>query len=124
MLVEINGKPRPAILVQFAKNEGRATVLCGTGTHRPELAVIEVPHQSAAGKALRLEKDTYFYADNVRSVRISHLQAREGLCPPSLFLQVRILVDGAMSNQSHQQLIKDLAEGAAADPIASSGGPD
>ncbi|MCY1000182.1 hypothetical protein OWM54_23875 [Myxococcus sp. MISCRS1] len=123
MLVEINGKPRPAILVQFALNEGRATVLCGTGTRRTELAVIEVPYQSAAGKALRLEKDTYFYADQVRSVRTSHLQACEGHCSPSLFLQVRILVDGAMSALSHQQLTKDLAEGAAPDPIVSAGGP-
>lgn len=120
--VEINGKPRPAILVRLVEGEGRAVVLCGTGTYRSEFAVIEVPQVSAAGKSLRLEKDTYFYADQLKNVRLSHLKARDGHCPPDLFLQVRLLVEGALLALTHQQLTKDLAEGAVPEPIVASSG--
>ncbi len=116
--VEINGKPRPAIVVRLFQKEGRAVVLCGTGTQRSELVVLAVPQTTAAGKALRLTKDTYFYADQLRSVRLSHLQPEEGYCPPALFLQVRLLVEGALSVLASGELTKDLAEGAAPEPVA------
>ena len=116
--VEINGKPRPAIVVRIFQKEERAVVLCGTGTQRSELVVLAVPQMTAAGKALRLTKDTYFYADQLRSVRLSHLQPGEGHCPPALFLQVRLLVEGALSVLAPGELTKDLATGAAPEPVA------
>lgn len=120
--VEINGKPRPAIVVRLFQEEGRAVVLCGTGTERSELAVIQVPYMTAAGRALRLTKDTYFYADQLRNVRLSHLQPQEGLCTPELFLQVRLLAEGALLVLTAGQQTKDLAEGAAPEPLPSGTG--
>jgi hypothetical protein len=110
--VEIGGAPHPAIVVRLVSGENRAIVLCGTGTKRAEYAVIEVQSRSAAGKALELAKDTFFYATQLRSVRLSHLRARSGRCPPALFLQVRLLVEGALSILTSAQQIQDLAEDA------------
>ncbi|MFP2925624.1 hypothetical protein ACLESO_10470 [Pyxidicoccus sp. 3LG] len=108
-------------MVRVFEKEDRAVVLCGTGTRRSELVVIEVPRASAAGKALRLDKDTYFYANQLRNVRLSHLRPLGGSCPPGLFLQVRVLVEGALPLLT-QELTKDLAEGAAPQPLPPDGG--
>lgn len=110
--VDVGGAPHPAIVVRLVPGENRAIVLCGTGTRRPEYAVIEVPGKSAAGKALGLTKDTFFYATQLRSVRLSHLRADTGHCPPGLFLQVRLLVEGALSILTPAQQTQDLAEDA------------
>jgi hypothetical protein len=110
--VDIGGTPHPAIVVRLVPDEGRAIVLCGTGTKRAEYAVIEVPSKSAAGKALGLTKDTFFYANQLRTVRLGHLRVHTGLCPPALFLQVRLLVEGALSLLTPAEQTKDLAEDA------------
>ncbi|KFA92908.1 hypothetical protein [Archangium violaceum] len=105
-------------MVRLISDQGRAIVLCGTGTKRAEYAVIEVPGKSAAGKALGLDKDTFFYATQLRSVRLDHLRVRHGHCPPALFLQVRILVEGALSILTPTEQTKDLAEDALPLPSA------
>ncbi|MFL5356520.1 hypothetical protein [Archangium sp.] len=111
-LVEINGKERPAIIVRIFKDEERALVVCGTGTPRTEYVAIEVRENSAAGKALRLDKPTWFYATALRSVKLSHLKAIEGICLPELFLQVRLLVEGALAALPSGELTKDLSSDA------------
>jgi hypothetical protein len=98
-------------------------VVCGTGTKRTELVVIEVLETSAAGKSLRLDKPTYFYADAVKSVKPEYLKPTEGRCPPELFLQVRLLVEGALNTLPEGALTKDLAEGAAAPPLTKQSDP-
>ncbi|WP_157759102.1 hypothetical protein [Cystobacter fuscus] len=110
--VDVGGAPHPAIVVRLEPGEDRAVVLCGTGTRRAEYAVIEVPSRSAAGKALALTKDTFFYATQLRSVRLGHLRASSGRCPPDLFLQVRLLVEGALSILTPAEQSKGLAEDA------------
>lgn len=110
--VNIGGAPHPAIVVRLFREEDRAVVLCGTGTKRTEYAVIEVPTHSAAGKALKLTKDTFFYAAQVRNVRLGYLRADSGLCPPELFLQVRYLVEGALSVLTPAMQIQGLEEDA------------
>ncbi|MBZ4420502.1 hypothetical protein [Myxococcus sp. RHSTA-1-4] len=69
---------------------------------------------------MRLTKDTYFYADQLKNVKLSHLQPVEGLCPPGLFLQVRLLAEGALAVLTAEALTRDLAEGAAPE-LASTG---
>ncbi len=107
--VELGGSPHPAIVVRLVPGEDRAIVLCGTGTRRAEYAVIEVPVRSVAGRALGLTKDTFFYATQLRSVRLGHLKVHTGRCPPELFLQVRLLVEGALSVLTPAEQLKDLA---------------
>ncbi|MBZ4330770.1 hypothetical protein NR800_30770 [Corallococcus interemptor] len=119
-MVDVGGKPHPAIVVQIFPDEERVVVLCGTGTKRYELAGIEVQSSSAAGKALRLSKDTFFYATNLRSVRLGHAEVKEGSCPPSLFLQVRYLVEGALRILTSAEKEKDLSEDARPRPAATS----
>jgi len=119
-LVEINGKERPAVIVRIFKEEERALVVCGTGTRRTELLVVEVPESSAAGRALKLTKPTYFYANALRSVKLSYLRPSEGHCPPELFLQIRALAEGALGVLPVSVLIEDLAQGAA--PLQSAQG--
>jgi hypothetical protein len=114
--VEVNGKERPAIVVRIFRDEARALVLCGTGTRRTELVTLEVPEKSAASRALRLTKTTWFYANALRSVKLSHLRASEGQCPPELFLQVRLLVEGALAALPTGELTKDLASDAVPAP--------
>ena len=106
--IEINGKERPAIIVSIFKEEERALVICGTGTGRTELVSIEVPENSAAGRALKLTKPTWFYANGLKSVKLSHLRALEGICLPELFFQVRVLVAGALATLRSSELTKDL----------------
>ncbi|MBN9680868.1 MULTISPECIES: hypothetical protein [unclassified Corallococcus] len=117
VMVEVGGKSRPAIVVRRFPEEQRVVVLYGTGTKRVELAGIEVPSNSAAGKALRLTKDTFFYATSLRSVRLGHVTATAGLCPPELFLQVRYLVEGALAILSSSAQEKDLSEDARPRPV-------
>ncbi|RKH52443.1 hypothetical protein D7Y23_06780 [Corallococcus sp. AB050B] len=121
VMVDVGGKPHPAIVVRLVPGEERLVVLCGTGTQRFELAGIPVQSHSAAGKALRLTKDTYFYATNLRSVRLGHVEVREGYCPPSLFLQVRYLVEGALMVLSAAEQEKDLSEDARPRPVQTPG---
>lgn len=112
--VEVSGKERPAIVIRIFKAEGRALVVCGTGTSRSELAVVAVPETSAAGRALRLTKATYFYGDALKSVKLDYLKPTAGLCPPELFFQVRLLVEGALLTLAPGALLKDLPDEAAA----------
>jgi len=122
--VDIGGTPHPAIVVRLVPDQGRAIVLCGTGTKRAEYAVIEVPSKSAAGKALGLTKDTFFYATQLRNVRLGHLKVHNGHCPPALFLQVRLLVEGALSILTPADQTKDLAEDALPLSAPSAEAPD
>ncbi|MGE6757039.1 hypothetical protein ACQKGO_03410 [Corallococcus interemptor] len=121
MMVDVGGKPHPGIVVRLVPGEQRVVVLCGTGTKRYELAGIEVQSISAAGKALRLSKDTFFYATNLRSVRLGHAEVKEGSCPPSLFLQVRYLVEGALKVLTSAEQEKDLSEDARPLPVKAPG---
>ncbi|NOK08885.1 hypothetical protein HNS30_07555 [Corallococcus exercitus] len=123
MMVDVGGKPHPAIVVRIVPGEQRMVVLCGTGTKRYEFAGIDVQSISAAGKALRLSKDTFFYATNLRSVRLGHAKGTEGYCPPSLFLQVRHLVEGALTVLSAAEQEKDLSEDARPRPAPTAGQP-
>lgn len=120
-LVEINGKQRPAVVMSIHQQEERALVLYGTGTERDELVVIRVPMTSAAGRALKLDKPTCFYADGLRSVKLSHLKAVQGQCPPDLFMQMRIMVEGALNTRPTGELTKDLAAEAMAPPAVPTG---
>jgi hypothetical protein len=117
-IVEINDKPRPAVVMSIHEREGRALVLYGTGTERDELVVIRVPMSSAAGRSLKLDKPTCFYADGLRSVKLSHLKAVQGHCPPELFMQMRIMIEGALYTRPTGELTKDLAAEAMAPPSA------
>lgn len=115
-VVEINGKTRPAVVFRIFKDEERALIIYGTGTERDEFAVIKVTDRSATGRALGLTKTTYFYGDALRSVKLSHLKASTGYCPPALFLQMRSLIDGALAVRTGSELAKDLATDAVPTP--------
>lgn len=86
----------------------RVTIIYGTTKKRSEYALIEVPHQSAAGKQLGLTDTTYFYGDALRSVPPHLLTPKAGYCLPQLWLQLRFLVDGAMQAMTEAQKRADL----------------
>jgi hypothetical protein len=105
VFVDDGGKPHPAIVVRILRDSGRAIVLCGTGTERHELVVIQVPATTRSAKALNLTKTTYFYADSLKDVALSHLRPEAGKCPPDLFLQVRLLSEGAIHTKGLARLV-------------------
>lgn len=105
VFVDDGGKPHPAIVVRIFKESGRAIVLCGTGTERHELVVIQVPATARSAKALNLTKTTFFYGDSLKDVALSHLRPEAGKCPPDLFLQVRLLSEGAIHTKGLVQIV-------------------
>ncbi len=92
VLLPLAGKDRPAIVIRVV--DDYATLIYGTGTHRPHVESIGVEPSSRGGKALRLTKATYFYATNVRVAKTSNLKRTALRCPPELFLKLRELIEG------------------------------
>jgi hypothetical protein len=82
---------RPGVVVRV-RPDGRAFVLFGTGTARTELAHVLVRPRTAAGSALRLEKDTYFYTRNSRVAAEDQLERLGVQVPPELLASLRRLI--------------------------------
>lgn len=71
-----------------------------TGRSRPfgaqeprDLARVEVREGSAAFRAMRLSKTTYFYASHLVVMKPEALTATETRCPPDVYLALKELVD-------------------------------
>jgi hypothetical protein len=82
---------RPGVIVRV-RPDGRAFVLFGTGTARTELAHVLVRPRTAGGTALRLDKDTYFYARNSRVCGEDQVERLGVQVPPGLLTDLRRLI--------------------------------
>ena len=84
-------KPRPCVVLRNA-NDGALVVVAGTRTERPEVsAVVRVRASSQAGKAMRLDADTYFYP-KVERIVAAEVRATGGRCPLEIYTRIRELV--------------------------------
>jgi hypothetical protein len=86
-------KLRPGIVLE-TKLGRQVILIAGTGTPR-DLPRVEVRPESRAGKALGFYKPTYFYASNERVVAMTEVISTGRVCPPELFLQLRVFVKSA-----------------------------
>ncbi len=68
-----------------------------TGTERTHYPHVKVEHGEAYGKALQLEKDSFFYRSGVVATRVEKLQRGRGRCPPGLFFKLAELIREAMA---------------------------
>jgi len=82
---------RPGVVVRV-RPDGRAFVLFGTGTARLDLAHVLVRPRTAAGTALRLDKDTYFYTRNSRVCAEDQMERLGVGVPPGLLMDLRRLI--------------------------------
>lgn len=79
-------------VVMDANDTSVVVLLYGTGTKR-ELPRVEVQPDSREGKALRVYKPTYFYAETCAVVRAALKVVSR--CPPELFTRLRGLLEQA-----------------------------
>jgi len=82
-------KQRPAVVMRLVGD--RVVVMYGSGTEPPDPAVrrVRVDPSSRSGKAMRLEKVTFFAARSVAVVSTGSLVELDGpRCPPGTFLQL------------------------------------
>jgi hypothetical protein len=86
-----DGKRRPGIVLEVQGDLYR--VAFGTGTRRDHYEYVEVAAHERAGKQMRLEKDTFFYASNVAVVARTHLAVLPGICSSELAARIVALVD-------------------------------
>lgn len=83
---------RPGVVMRVG-DDGRAVVLCGTRTPRPELRHILLEPRTPAGKALEIYAPTYFYATgSIAVVHVSKLSALGKLLPPGAFHDLEELI--------------------------------
>ena len=92
-VVTPDGKKRPGVVIEVQSELYR--VAFGTGTRRDHYEYVEVMAGERAGKQLRLEKDTYFYAANVAIVSREHLTVLPGVSSRELAAKLVALVDGS-----------------------------
>jgi hypothetical protein len=82
--VDMDKPSRPAVVLDVRGDVVAYT--WGTGTQRSWLKHVCIGADTRAGKAMRLDKDTYFYARNVEIIRMDVLATRfrrtSGRCPP------------------------------------------
>lgn len=83
-------KLRPGIVLE-TKLGKQIILIAGTGTPR-DLPRVEVRPESREGKALGFYKPTYFYVSNERVVASTEVISTGKVCPPGLFLQLRMFV--------------------------------
>ena len=90
--IDLGGKYRLAVVLHVEADI--ATVIAVTGTERNWIPHVRVARKSPAGRALRLTKPTYFYADNVIQWPLSRpVQFAQGRrCVPELFDALNRLV--------------------------------
>lgn len=99
VIVFWGGKHRPAIWVEH--DGDRALVLAGTGTHFPDIPHVGVLQRSREGFALKLDKDTFFYARNAVTVEQStlSLSPQGGRCPPHLIIELARLLQAHLQGR-------------------------
>jgi hypothetical protein len=87
-------KWRPGVVVRvfLVHDRLRALVLFGTGTSRPDLRHVEVQPATAAGRAIGLEKPTYFYDCNSTLCWADKVERRGVRCPPAVLNELRALI--------------------------------
>ena len=93
VLAPLGGKERPAVLLRL--EEKRAWVIAGTGTHRPHFPHVGVFERSREGLVLKLDKDTFFYANQLAILPLADVSAapQGGRCPPYLLQELARLTE-------------------------------
>ena len=84
------GKRRPCVVLRLRLGDGALVVLAGTGTPR-DLPRVVVEAGTRAWKAMRLDKDTYFYLPPLAFAE-AEVEPTGGVCPPNKLQEMRELV--------------------------------
>ena len=88
--LELVGKTRPVVVLEVRGRQ--ALVIVGTTKQRAPMRVTERP-TTRQGRSLGLSKTTYFYRDNTHVLKVDSFAGVVGKpCPPSLFLDIRTLL--------------------------------
>jgi hypothetical protein len=103
----IAGK-HPAVVISLDTDPQNALVIYGTSKRRNEEDCLRVASSSKYGKALRLTKDTYFYASNTRLASYSCFKPCGPKCPPGLFQDLKDLAAKALTYMDEHKLTQGL----------------
>lgn len=91
-------KTRPGYVI--TQLDGWSLVALGTGQCHPDRHGVKVGAQERFGRAMRLSKDTWFYAENMQWFRDDELDPRlAARCPIPLFNRLRELFHDALARR-------------------------
>jgi hypothetical protein len=91
VVASVGTKERLCVVLRVLEEGKYLLVIGGTGTEREKKCVVVEPG-SRAGKALELEKKTFFYQENVTRVSRSGFRNLGKQCPPSLLASLLELI--------------------------------
>jgi hypothetical protein len=91
--VDLRAEKNRICVVLSVDDQGRYEVAYGRGRPEPNGNHVKVEQKSPFGFALRLTKDTHFWAENVGYVFRENLTQFVRNCPPGLFLELEELAE-------------------------------